>query len=201
MFIFGLHSTSDDRLSNPIPPPKAEKFWFFKSTFLTWPKYAPLNILAKYERFCTKPSEQGSFCQAGQNESKEWYAMIKTYENINISAEYQQFCMKPSEQGSIFQAGQNESKEWYATFQTYENVNISAEYQRFCTKPSEQGSFFQAGWNESKEWYATIETYENVNISVNINRSAGNLQNRAHFSKPVKMSPRSGMLRSKLMKT
>ena len=31
-----------------------------------------------YQRFCTKPSEQGSFFQASQNESKQWYAMIKT---------------------------------------------------------------------------------------------------------------------------
>ena len=30
-----------------------------------------------------KPSEQGLFFQASQNESKEWYAIIKTYENIN----------------------------------------------------------------------------------------------------------------------
>ena len=63
------------------------------------------NISAEYQQFCMKPSEQGSFFQAGQNESKEWYAMIETYENVNISAEYQQFCMKPSEQGSFFRAG------------------------------------------------------------------------------------------------
>ena len=44
-----------------------------------------------------KPSEQGSFFRASRNESKEWYAMIKTYKNINISVEYQWFCMKPSE--------------------------------------------------------------------------------------------------------
>ena len=59
----------------------------------------PLNISAEYEQFFTKPSEQGLFFRASQNESKEWYATIKTYENVNISAEYQQFCMKPSEQG------------------------------------------------------------------------------------------------------
>ena len=50
------------------------------------------------------------FFQASQNESKEWYAMIKTYKNINISVEYQCFCTKPSEQGSFFRAGRNESK-------------------------------------------------------------------------------------------
>ena len=66
-----------------------------------------------------KPSEQGSFFWASQNESKQWYAMIKTYKNINISANYQYFCMKPSEQGSFFPAGQNESKQWYATIKTY----------------------------------------------------------------------------------
>ena len=87
----------------------------------------PLDISAEYQKFCTKPSEQGSFFRASQNESKEWYATIKTYENVNISAEYQQFCMKPSEQGSFSQGGQNESKEWYATTKTYGNINKSIE--------------------------------------------------------------------------
>ena len=41
-----------------------------------------------------KPSEQGSFFQTVWNESKEWYAMIKTYKIIYIPAEYQQFYMK-----------------------------------------------------------------------------------------------------------
>ena len=103
-----------------------------------------------YQYFCMKPSEQGSFFWAGQNESKQWYAMIKTYKNINISAKYQYYCMKPSEQGSFFWASQNESKQWYATIKTYKNINISARYQYFCMKPSEQGSFFWASWNEPK---------------------------------------------------
>ena len=64
--------------------------------------YENVNISAEYQRFCMKPSEQGSFFRANRNESKEWYAMIETYKNINISAEYQLFCMKPSEQGSFF---------------------------------------------------------------------------------------------------
>ena len=64
--------------------------------------YENINISVEYQQFCTKPSEQGLFFQAGRNESKEWYAMIETYENINISVEYQQFCTKPSEQGSFF---------------------------------------------------------------------------------------------------
>ena len=75
-----------------------------------------------------KPSEQGLFFQTGWNESKEWYAKIKTSKNINIWVEYQLFYMKPSEQGLIFWAGKNESKEWYATVKTYKNVNISVEY-------------------------------------------------------------------------
>ena len=41
--------------------------------------YKNVNISAEYQQFCTKPSEQGLFFRAGQNESKEWYAMIKTY--------------------------------------------------------------------------------------------------------------------------
>ena len=57
------------------------------ATLLTWPKYAPLNISAEYQQFCRKPPEQGLFFWAGQNESKEWYAMTKTYKNINISIE------------------------------------------------------------------------------------------------------------------
>ena len=115
-------------------------------------KYQPVEISVQSKTktsaeqyFWTKPSEQGSFFQAGRNESKQWYAMIKTYKNINISAGYQYFCTKPSEQGSFFQASQNESKQWYATIKTNKNINISAGYQYFCTKPSEQGSFFRAG--------------------------------------------------------
>ena len=38
-----------------------------------------INISVGYQRFCMKPSEQGSFFQAGQNESKELYATIETY--------------------------------------------------------------------------------------------------------------------------
>ena len=79
---------------------------------------------AGYQYFCMKPSEQGSFFQASQNESKQWYATIKT--NKNISAQYQYFCTKSSEQGSFFQASQNESKQWYATIKTNKNINISA---------------------------------------------------------------------------
>ena len=71
----------------------------------------PLNISAEYQQFCMKPSEQGSFFQASWNESKEWYAMIKTYKNIIISAGYQWFYTKPSEQGLFFWASRNESKE------------------------------------------------------------------------------------------
>ena len=87
------------------------------------------------------------------NESKQWYATIKTYKIINISVEYQCFYTKPSEQGSFFWAGRNESKQWYAMFKTYKNINISAQYQYFCTKPSEQGSFFWTSLNESTQWY------------------------------------------------
>ena len=41
----------------------------------------------EYQRFCTKPSEQGLFFQAGQNEFKEWYATTKTYKNIKYLSE------------------------------------------------------------------------------------------------------------------
>ena len=39
--------------------------------------YKNVNISAEYQQFCMKPSEQGLFFQADQNESKEWYAKIK----------------------------------------------------------------------------------------------------------------------------
>ena len=97
---------------------------------------AEINISVGYQYFCTKPPEQGLFFRAGQNESKQWYATIKTYKNINISARYQYFCTKPSEQGLFFRAGQNESKQWYAMIKTYKNINISTRYQYFCMKPS-----------------------------------------------------------------
>ena len=64
--------------------------------------YKNINISAEYQQFHMKPSEQGSFFQAGQNESKEWYAMIETYKNVNISAEHQWLCTKPLEQGLFF---------------------------------------------------------------------------------------------------
>ena len=66
--------------------------------------YKNVNISVGYEWFCTKPSEQGSYFRASQNESKEWYAMVETYANVNISVEYQCFCTKPSEQGSFSRA-------------------------------------------------------------------------------------------------
>ena len=80
-------------------------------------------------------------------------------------------------------------------------LNISAEYQQFCTKPSEQGSFFRTSQNESKEWYATIKTYENINISAEYQQFCKKPSEQGRFSEPVKMSPRSGMLQPKLMKT
>ena len=46
-----------------------------------------LNISAESWPICTKPSEQGLFFPAGQNESKEYYAMIKTDENLNITSD------------------------------------------------------------------------------------------------------------------
>ena len=49
--------------------------------------YKNINIAVEYQQFCTKPSEQGLFFRAGQNESKEWYATIETYKNVNISIE------------------------------------------------------------------------------------------------------------------
>ena len=142
----------------------------------------------------------GLIFRAGQNESKQWYATIKTYKNINISAQYQYFCTKPSEQGSFFWASRNESKQCYATIKTYKNINISAWYQCFCTKPSEQGSFFWASQNESKQWYATIKTYKNINISAWYQLFCTKPSEQGLFSELVKMSPNSVMVRSKLSK-
>ena len=89
--------------------------------------YKDVHISAEYQRFCTKPSEQGSFFRTSQNESKEWYAMIKTYKKRKYLSGISTVLTKPSEQGSFFQAGRNEFKEWYDTTETYENVNISME--------------------------------------------------------------------------
>ena len=52
-----------------------------------------------------------------------------------------------------------------------------------------------------KKCYARIKTYKNLNISADLNWSAPNFENRAHFSEVVKMCPRSAMLGSKLTKT
>ena len=72
--------------------------------------YKNINISAGHQCFCMEPSEQGSFFQADQNESKKWCPTIKTYKNINISVGYERFCMKALEQGLFFRTGQNESK-------------------------------------------------------------------------------------------
>ena len=89
-------------------PPSRKNLIFFKVHFwLDQSMPPPLKFLVEYQLFCSKPS----FFWSGQNESKEWYAMIETYKNVNIPAEYQLFCTKPSEQGSFFHTSQNESKE------------------------------------------------------------------------------------------
>ena len=68
-------------------------------------------------------------------------------------------------------------------------------------KPSEQGSFFRAGQNKSKEEYAMIKTYKNINISAWYQYFYTKHSEQARFSKPVEMSPNSGILQSKLTKT
>ena len=147
-------------------------------------KYLSTISIFLHETFRT-----GLIFQASRNESKQWYAMIKTYKNINISAWYQYFCMKPSEQGSFFWASRNESKQWYAMIKTYKNINISAQYQYFCTKPSEQGSFFWAvemSPNSGMLFRSKLTKIIKHISQHNINISAQNLQNRAHFSELVK---------------
>ena len=70
---------------------------------------------------------------AGQNESKECYATIKTDEDLNISVESWPICTKSSEQGLFYWADWYESMEWYAMIKTDRNLNISAESQLVCT--------------------------------------------------------------------
>ena len=147
-------------------PPQQKKIDFFKSTLLTWPKYAPLKNLSRIWTILHKTFRTWLVFSSWMKWFQGVDAMVKTYASVNISAEYQRFCTKPSEEGSFFWTSQNESKEWYAMIKTYKNINISVEFQWFCIKPSEEGLFFQASQNESKEWYATTETYENINIPV-----------------------------------
>ena len=45
--------------------------------------YENVNISAEYQLFCMKPSEQGSFFHAGQNESKEWYATLQKHKYLS----------------------------------------------------------------------------------------------------------------------
>ena len=112
-----------------------------------------------------KPSEQGSFFWAGRNESKQWYAMIKTYKIINISARYQYFCMKPSEQGSFFWAGQNESKQLYAMIKTYK-TKISQHNISISTWNLQNRIFLSC-----LKWFQTVVCYDQ------------NLQNHKYLSK------------------
>ena len=58
---------------------------------LTKPKY-----LSRFTTICTKLSEQGSFFQVSQNESKKYFARIKPYKNLNISADSQLKLVKMS---------------------------------------------------------------------------------------------------------
>ena len=200
ILIFILCSTSDDWPSNQMPPP-AEEVDFFKSTLLTWPKYAPPKNLSRIWTILHETFRRGLIFWARWNESKEWYAMVKTYENVNISVEYQRFCTKPSEEGSFFWTSWNQSKEWYAMMETYKNINISVEYQRFCTKPSEKGSFFP-NWSK---WVQGVVSYDQ-NLQKHkylsgISTVLHETFRRGSFFEPVEMSPRSGMLWLKLTKT
>ena len=275
-----LHKTFRTRLNFPNRSKWVQRIVCYHQN-LEKHKYLSTISMLLHETFRT-----GSFYQDSRNESKQWYAMIKTYKNINISAQYQYFCRKPSEQGSFFWAGRNESKQWYAMIKTYKNINISAQYQYFCTWnlqnrahfselifPSQSkwvqtvvcydqnlqkhkylstisiflhktfrtrlnfpnrskwvqtvvcydqnlqkhkylstisiflhetfrtGLFFWASRNESKQWYAMIKTYKNINISAQYQYFCTKPSEQGSFSKPVEMSPNSGMLWSKLTKT
>ena len=77
------------------------------------------NISAESQPICTKPSEQGSFFQAGQNESKEWYTMIKTDGNLNISAESQLILTEPFWGGTSNFGHAKSSIKIFARFSTF----------------------------------------------------------------------------------
>ena len=73
-------------------------------------------------------------------------------------------------------------------------------YQHFCTKPSEQSLFFRASQNESNSCMLQSKLTKTEISQWDINVSTRNLQNRACFSEPVKMSPNSCMLQSETYK-
>ena len=148
------------------PPPQQKKLDFFKSTFLTWPKYTPLRNLSRISTVLHQTFRTGLIFLI----RSKWVQGVVCYDwnlqKCKYLNEISTVLHETFRTGLIFLAGWNESKEWYAMIETYKNINISAEYQRFCMKPSEQGSFFWASWNKSKEWYAMTETYEDINISM-----------------------------------
>ena len=112
--------------------------------------YKNINISVGYHRFCTKPSEQGSFFWAGQNEAQ---IVVYYYWNLQKHKYFSRISTllhKTCRTMLIFWAGQNEPKEWYTTIESYKNINISVGYQHFCTKPSETGLVFRTSWNDSK---------------------------------------------------
>ena len=86
----------------------------------------------------------------------------------------------------------------YARIKTDKNLSISANSQLICTKLSEQCLFFWVSQNECKKCYVTIKTDKNINISADSQPICTKLSEQGSFSEPVKMSPKSTMLGSKL---
>ena len=126
--------------------------------------------------------------------------MIKTYKNINIWVGYQCFCTKPSEQGSFFQAGWNEFQIVVCYDRNLQKHKYLSGISTFLHETFRTGLIFLS-WSKWVQIVVRSKLSKTEISQWDINVSAWNLQNRAHFSEPVKMIPNSGMLWSKLTKT
>ena len=115
-----------------------------------------INISAGYQYFCTKPSEQGSFFRAGQNESKQWYATIKTYKKHKYLSMISIFLHKTFRNGLIFL---NQSK-WVQTVVCYDQ-NLQ-KHKYLSTISIFLHKIFRTGLNlmSQLKWVQTVVCYD-----------------------------------------
>ena len=203
--------------------------------------YKNIKISVGYQRFCMKPSEQGSFSKpvkmspnSGMLRSKLTKTEISQQDGmINISAWNLQNRARFSEPVKWVQIvvcyNRNLQKHKYLsgismflheTFRTglifprrWNWVQIVVCYDQNLQKHkyiSGISTFlhetFRTGliFASRSKWVQIVLRSKLTKTEISewdINVSARNLQNRACFSEPVKMSPNSGMLWSKLTKT
>ena len=164
--------------------------------------YKNINISAGYQCFCMKPSEQGSFFSS----RLKWVQIVVCYDQNLQKHKYlsgiSTFLHETFRTGLIFLS----RSKWVQIVVCYDqNLQKHKYLSRISTFLHET---FRTGliFLSRLKWVQIVVCYDrnlqkHKYFSGISHVSAWNLQNRAHFSEPVKMSPNSGMLWSKLTKT